>query len=134
MNKHTQLSITTALALIIGFGAGWFMHTPPAPMTHTMPDGTTMADTQANSDMGAIMHDMNAGLVGKTGDDFDAAFIAEMITHHQGAIDMANTAKTSAKHAEIKQMADAIISAQTKEIDQMREWNRMWFNAEVQEY
>jgi hypothetical protein len=72
------------------------------------------------------MDDMTMSLDGKTGDDFDKAFIQAMIPHHQGAIDMAKAAQTSAKHAEIKRMADAIISAQQREIGQMNQWMKSW--------
>ena len=65
-------------------------------------------------------------LEGKTGDAFDKAFIEQMIPHHQGAIEMAKQAKTNAFHQEIKDMADDIISAQTKEINQMRQWQSSW--------
>ena len=42
--------------------------------------------------------DQAASLKGKTGDAFDAAFIREMIVHHQGAIKMAEAPPTRAKH------------------------------------
>jgi len=76
--------------------------------------------------MSMSMDDMSAMLEGKTGDDFDEAFLQGMIPHHQGAIDMAVAAKASAKHDEIKRMADAIISAQQQEIDQMNQWMKDW--------
>jgi len=49
-----------------------------------------------------------------------------MIMHHQGAIEMANLAKQQAKHEEIKNMANDIISAQSKEIDMMQSWQTNW--------
>lgn len=76
--------------------------------------------------MGMSMNDMANMLKGKTGDAFDQAFIEGMIPHHQGAIDMAKAAQRSAKHEEIKRMADAIISAQQREIDQMNQWMKDW--------
>lgn len=60
------------------------------------------------------------------GEDYDRMFLANMIAHHQGAVDMANLALTSAKHQEIKDMANAIISAQTKEISDMQGWQTAW--------
>jgi uncharacterized protein (DUF305 family) len=77
--------------------------------------------------MSNTMQGMMNGLENKTGDDFDKAFISEMIVHHQGAIDMANAALKNAKHQEIKDLANAIISAQTKEINQMKEWQTNWY-------
>ena len=72
------------------------------------------------------MEGMIEALEGKTGDDFDKEFTSLMIEHHQGAIDMANLAKTNAKHQEIKDLADDIISAQTKEINLMQDWQKTW--------
>ena len=60
------------------------------------------------------------------GEDYDKMFIANMIAHHQGAVDMANLALTNAKHQEIKDMANAIITAQTKEISDMQSWQTAW--------
>ena len=77
-----------------------------------------------NSDLS--MGEMNNFLQGKTGDEFDKAFLSEMIMHHQGAIDMANLAKTNAKHDEVKTLADNILAAQSKEIDMMQTWQTQW--------
>ena len=68
------------------------------------------------------MQGMVRSLEGLSGEEFDKAFIEQMIPHHQGAIDMAQLAKTYAKHDEIKNLANDIISAQTTEINMMREW------------
>ncbi len=76
--------------------------------------------------MGMMMEGMMMELDGKTGDDFDKAFIDGMIVHHQGAIDMAKAAQTSAKHAEIKTLAGEIIDAQQEEIDAMMQWQKSW--------
>ena len=76
--------------------------------------------------MGMSMDEMMGGLEGKTGDAFDQAFIEEMIVHHQGAIEMAKVAQQNAKHNELKNLSDAIISAQTSEIEQMRTWKQNW--------
>lgn len=76
--------------------------------------------------MNSSMDDMMGSMRGKTGDEFDRAFISSMIIHHQGAIDMAKEAKISAKHDEIKKLAEDIISAQMREIDQMKMWQNAW--------
>lgn len=94
--------------------------------TENMMDKDMMSEEMMEHDESMSMDDMVNSLKGKTGDDFDKAFITGMIEHHQGAIDMANLAKQFAGHQEIKDMADAIISAQTSEINQMREWQKSW--------
>jgi uncharacterized protein (DUF305 family) len=62
----------------------------------------------------------------KRGEDYDRAFIANMIVHHQGAVDMAELSLTNAKHQELKDMANDIISAQEAEIAQMTAWQKEW--------
>jgi uncharacterized protein (DUF305 family) len=60
------------------------------------------------------------------GDAFDEAFIAAMIEHHQGAIDMAKLVATNAKHDEVKRLGQDILSAQTTEISLMESWQSAW--------
>jgi uncharacterized protein (DUF305 family) len=76
--------------------------------------------------MGSSMTDMMSSLDGRTGDEFDKNFLESMIVHHDGAIEMARLAKTFAKHQEIKDLADDIISAQTSEISKMESWQKSW--------
>jgi len=52
--------------------------------------------------------------------DVNTDFAQMMITHHQGAIQMAKLAADRAEHDELKDLAEAIISAQEREIDVMR--------------
>ena len=58
---------------------------------------------------------------------FDQRFLTAMISHHQGAIEMAQMAQQMAERQEIKDLADAIITAQQAEIKQMQEWLQAWF-------
>lgn len=58
---------------------------------------------------------------------FDQRFLEAMISHHQGAIEMAQMAQDMAEHTEIKTLADAIIQAQQTEISQMQAWLKDWF-------
>lgn len=76
--------------------------------------------------MGMSMNDMSSDLNSRTGDDFDENFVAMMIAHHQGAIDMAKLAETRAKHDEVKQLSKDVISAQAKEIEEMKKWQQAW--------
>lgn len=55
------------------------------------------------------------------GNAVDKAFVRQMIPHHEGAIEMANMAKESAQHAEIKAtLAPAIVEAQEAEITTLK--------------
>lgn len=74
---------------------------------------------------------MNAALEGKSGDEFDKAFMAEMTMHHQGAVEMAEMALKNAQHQEIKDLANAIITAQNKEISEMESWRKEWYGTDM---
>jgi uncharacterized protein (DUF305 family) len=54
-----------------------------------------------------------------SGNATDAAFITDMTAHHQGAIEMAEVAQRQADHAEIRTLAEDIISAQKGEMSVM---------------
>lgn len=77
--------------------------------------------------MGFSMNDMMKYMEGKTGDEFDRAFLDSMMVHHQGAIQMAEKVKTGTKRPELMKMADDIINAQTSEVDMMQQWQNEWF-------
>jgi len=119
--------------ILVGATAAVAVNNNNTGMMRMMGMHTTSANTMMDMDqdtdsshMSMTMNTMTSAPKGKTGDDFDKAFIAEMIDHHQGAIDMANLAKQNAKHDEIKQLAGDIITAQTKEINQMKQWLSEW--------
>jgi uncharacterized protein (DUF305 family) len=135
MQKNTGIMIavvTLVVGLAIGYGVGVSKASGPVADRdmhgdHVMPNGETMGGN-GSMDMADMMEVMNAELKGKAGDEFDRAFLAEMIVHHQGAVGMAEAARTNSKHQEIKDLAEAIISAQNKEIAEMRSWQKSWYN------
>jgi uncharacterized protein (DUF305 family) len=55
-------------------------------------------------------------------DDADVAFVCGMIAHHMGAIEMSKTELKHGDNAEAKAMAQKIIDAQVKEIEEMSKW------------
>lgn len=54
--------------------------------------------------------------------DPEAMFFQMMIPHHQQAIDMSNFALTNSQNADVVALANKIITAQTGEITQMKQW------------
>jgi uncharacterized protein (DUF305 family) len=90
-----------------------------APMAMQHGAGASDAHTELMAGMDAMNADMMAG---GTATDIDVAFVCSMIPHHQGAIDMA---KAELKHGDdpwAKEMAQAVITAQEKEIADMLAW------------
>lgn len=110
---------TKALAFgIVGFLLGGLVVSVAA--TQSPAPSTEMRTTDMT------MTQMTEQLKDKRGDAYDAAFIAGMIGHHQGAIEMAKLSAERAKHDEIKQLSQDIISAQEGEIEQMKQWQADW--------
>ncbi len=59
--------------------------------------------------------------------EFDREFIMEMIPHHEMAVVMAQMLQASTGRDEMKQLADNIITSQTREIEVMRGWLKAWY-------
>lgn len=112
------------IALVIGGTVGYIVG---GSQTH--PTDSTVA-VQTSDSMSASHTSMTSAtddLKGKSGDSLDAAFLDGMLAHHQQAIDMANIVLERTKRPEIKQMAQDIISVQTKEVETIRGWLKTWF-------
>lgn len=118
------------ISLIIGGGAGYGIALYQAPETPVHPGASNPAPIAAVSgehSMNSSMTSMIDDLKKRSGEERDIAFLEGMIVHHQGAIEMAQVVAKSTKRPELKQMAEAIISAQTAEIATMQEWLKQWF-------
>ena len=61
--------------------------------------------------------------------EFDKMFLTMMIKHHKGAIMMSKLVGGRTDRAELKQLANKIIKDQTKEIGQMKDWEKSWFGS-----
>ncbi len=77
------------------------------------------AATAAYEAASAKMHEAMA--IAYTG-DADADFVAAMIPHHRGAVDMARVVLEYGKDPEIRRLAEAIVAAQESEIRAMVNW------------
>ncbi|MBA3550994.1 DUF305 domain-containing protein [Patescibacteria group bacterium] len=125
MKKNTAV-IMMVIALVVGHGIGYFIGNSGMHSKNSEPVVMNSA-----SSMHGSMASMMVNLEGKTGDEFDKAFLSEMIMHHEGAVVMAEAALKNAKHQEIKSLAQAIIQAQNKEIADMQLWQKNWYGIET---
>jgi uncharacterized protein (DUF305 family) len=51
-------------------------------------------------------------------------FVAMMIPHHEGAVNMAGTELKYRKYPEMRQLAASIVAARKREIAEMRDWQK----------
>ena len=77
-------------------------------------EGSFLADSDA------AMKKMMDGMAAKPTGDADADFVATMVPHHQGAIDMAVAVLRYGRNAQIRRLAQEIIVTQQQEIAAMR--------------
>lgn len=68
----------------------------------------------------AAMKKMMNGMAAKPTGDVDADFVAMMVPHHQGAIDVAVAVLRYGRNAQIRRLAQEIIVTQQEEIAAMR--------------
>jgi uncharacterized protein (DUF305 family) len=127
------LILTAAAALTSGVLAAC----SKAPSSETQAPNVTAA-TEANNKqdmaqgggMGGSNHGMNHNMsmdLGPADADYDLRFIDGMTVHHQGAVNMAKEVLNKSKRPEMKKLANNIIAAQNREINQMKEWRKAWY-------
>jgi uncharacterized protein (DUF305 family) len=68
----------------------------------------------------AAMSKMMAAMAVKPSGDVDRDFVATMVPHHQGAIEMAQAELRYGHNEQLRRIAQEIIVDQTQEIDVMR--------------
>jgi Domain of unknown function (DUF305) len=114
-----------AVALTTGFVAGAALLISAGGLQWTLEICRSMSSNDANESpfltengdaMTKMMNDMTVEPTG----DVDADFVAMMVPHHQGAIEMARAVLRYGRNAQIKRLAQEIIVTQQQEIAVMR--------------
>lgn len=133
MNKENTIFGIIGLLVgivIAGFVAGQAVNNNNSSIMQMMGMSTTNQQSIETDHSSMSMDEMNEQLESLSSDEFDQAFTEMMIAHHEGAIDMANLISGRAKHDEVKQLGLEIITAQTREITEMKKWQKDWGYAE----
>ncbi|MBW4662325.1 MAG: DUF305 domain-containing protein [Drouetiella hepatica Uher 2000/2452] len=99
---------------------------PDARSANSPSTNASPAQEVAQSMPGMDHGSMNMSL-GPKDENFDLRFLDGMTPHHEGAVVMAQEALQKSQRPEIKQLAQAIIDAQQKEIAQMQQWRTAWY-------
>lgn len=101
------------IAMMSGWLAGWGEQVPSGT-------DTSMGHGSHGMPSGMMSEQQMADLEKATGAAFDRLWVQMMIEHHEGAVAMAKTELADGQNAEAKQLAQAIITAQEREIATMK--------------
>jgi uncharacterized protein (DUF305 family) len=113
------LSCVAVLIAIAGPALAQTAQTMPGMQMGGAPPANEPPSTKGYRD---AMTKMDQGMnVPYTG-DADRDFVAGMIPHHQGAVDMALVELKYGKDPAMKRLARSIVAAQRKEIALMQQW------------
>jgi uncharacterized protein (DUF305 family) len=125
--KRLAAEIEAAQGPEIQTMTGW-LQAWATPMP-SVPPGMTPSSHGMAPSSGGMMHSMPgmvpqpdmSTMMDRHGAEFDRMFLQEMITHHQGAVDMAKIEQSSGANPEAMRLAKSIESSQTAQITQMRQ-------------
>lgn len=110
----------TSLAFAHGPIPAHHAHAPLVPIQYVSdrPDSADEAAFLAEND--AAMNKMMADMAVKPSGDVDRDFVAMMVPHHQGAIDMAQAVLRYGRNEQLRRLAQEIVVTQQQEIAAMR--------------
>src|SRR6266542_1613854 len=99
----------------------------PGMMSGGMMSGGMMSGGMMSGMMGNGM--VGSAAAGRSNQAFDQRFLDQMIMHHQGAVMSAQMMIADSARPELRDLAQRIITAQQREIDQMRTSRDTWYGA-----
>ncbi|MEO6059359.1 MAG: DUF305 domain-containing protein [Candidatus Limnocylindria bacterium] len=121
---RTQINLTKAVAALVLVGL------VAIPVTVAALTAPPEAGFRQAGMMGGAGGMGQAGMMGGAGgmavaSEFD--FLAQMIPHHEEAIESAGVLLAGTERAEMKAFAERIIATQSAEVVQMKEWLASWY-------
>jgi Domain of unknown function (DUF305) len=121
-----ERDVLKTLTLVVVFAVGTILLASAQPLATLDPEicatSTSNVDAEASFlvENGAIMKKMMSDMTVTPTGDVDADFVAMMVPHHQGAIDMAVAVLRHGRNPQIRRLAQEIIVTQQQEIAAMR--------------
>ena len=119
-------AIIAAQAQEIGQMQQWRKDWYPAASAEPVMYHAAMKHDMAMSEEMAAAMRMDVDL-GTADDEFDLRFLKAMIPHHEGALVMAKDLRAKSSRPEMQTLAEAILTSQQAEIDQMQQWQKAWY-------
>ncbi len=136
MRKHIF-----AVSLMLAWPLAAAAQTPAAPappmppamaaMPGMAPAAPATTDAPSTTALKAAMDKMQSNMAMSYTGDADADFVAGMVPHHQGAVDMAEAELKYGHDPKIRDLAARIVSSQTHEISMMQKWQAAHAKAAV---
>src|SRR5216683_1452177 len=118
----TTLSVgATSLALAHGPTRPHHVRGPVAPIQYVADRSDGSNETPFLSENDAAMNRMMADMTVKPTGDVDRDFVAMMVPHHQGAIEMAQAELRYGHNEQLRRLAQEIVVTQGQEITVMRQ-------------
>lgn len=93
---------------------------------YTANQADTPSSTESSGETAKTSKSSDSKYANLKGDAFDEAFIADMLAHHEGAVNMAEQAMAVTAHEEIRTLSINIVSSQSMEMIDMRKWQKEW--------
>lgn len=118
MNRPAIIAVIIILAALAVPAVWWMQFTPS-----NAPRVPSVDSAQQQAGPSTSLGNMYASM---TGDEFDRAYLADMLAHHQGALNMASYALAESSDQRIITLSRNILSAQTAEVQQMLAWQKEW--------
>jgi hypothetical protein len=124
LNRDSATLTVAALTVVCAVGTIFFASARPLPASDLEICARPTSDAGAGASflaesVTAMKKMMNDMAVKSTG-DIDADFVAMMVPHHQGAIEMARAELRYGRNEPLRRMAQEIIVTQLQEITAMR--------------
>lgn len=117
MNSKGIAIIAAVAALLVGGAIGWAIGANTGG-SHMMDGDMAMMDGVSETHHGMMAMDQKE-------------FLAMMVAHHQGAVDMAKAEIEAGSDPKVKALAQRVITAQKREIAQMTSWYRALYGEDV---